>query len=311
VCGIIPAPCRERRHKFLRKNSCGSLTIPFMSTANSSTKTEGLRKIAYLSPAAEVSMADRWFEIASIDHFWVQRRFEVFQKLGGGLISKTAKLAEIGCGHGLMQRQIEIAYGRGVTGFDLNDFALKQNLSRQSGVYCYDIFQRDPALKSAFEIIFLFDVLEHIADEDSFLSALMFHLAPEGKLIVNVPAGQWAYSEYDVAAGHVRRYAIEDFQALAKRNKLEITNWTYWGLPLIPTLMIRKLWLMGEGDQSKIITSGFDARSTWINRTMGSLAGLEWIPQKFLGTSLMAILRGTSDRLNASAAGKSISTGDS
>ena len=137
-------------------------------------------------------MADRWFEIASIDHFWVQRRFEVFQSLGGELLSGAGEIAEVGCGHGLMQRQIELAYGRGVAGFDLNEFALKQNLSRQSNVYCYDIFQMNSNLKEKFAVIFLFDVLEHITEEDRFLSALLFHLAPGGRLVINVPAGQWA-----------------------------------------------------------------------------------------------------------------------
>jgi SAM-dependent methyltransferase len=262
-----------------------------MSPAISNTEASGLRKIEYLSPAAEVSMADRWFEIASIDHFWVRRRFEVFQSLGGELLSCAGEIAEIGCGHGLMQRQIELAYGRGVAGFDLNSFALKQNLSRQSNVYCYDIFQMNSDLKERFEVIFLFDVLEHITDEDGFLSALLFHLAPQGRLIINVPAGQWAFSEYDTAAGHVRRYGIHDLRAVAARSGLEIHDWTYWGLPLVPTLLIRKLWLTGKRDQSEIITSGFDSRSQWINRALGSIARLEWIPQKLLGTSLMAVLQ--------------------
>jgi hypothetical protein len=262
-----------------------------MSSRQSIPKAGELRKIEYLSPGAEVSMADRWFEIASIDHFWVRRRFEVFQVLAGELISGAGEIAEIGCGHGLLQRQIELAYGRSVAGFDLNEYALRQNLSQQSGVNCYDIFQRNPALKEKFDMIFLFDVLEHISEEDSFLSALMFHLSPRGRLILNVPAGQWAFSEYDVAAGHVRRYAIDDLRKIALRNRLEILDWTYWGLPLIPTLMVRKVWLTGKRDQSKIITSGFDSRTPWINEALGALARLEWIPQKFLGTSLMAVLK--------------------
>ena len=76
----------------------------------------------------------------------------------------------------------------------------------------------------------------------------------------------------------------------SERNRLEIRRWTYWGLPLVPTLMVRKLWLAGQHDQSKIITTGFDARAAWVNRTLGALAGCEWIPQKLLGTSLLAIL---------------------
>jgi 2-polyprenyl-3-methyl-5-hydroxy-6-metoxy-1,4-benzoquinol methylase len=249
------------------------------------------RKIEYLSTPAEVSMADRWFEIASGDHFWVRRRFEVLQGLAAGIISDAQEMAEVGCGHGLLQRQVEDAYAREVTGFDLNEYALKQNVSRRSRVCCYDIFQRDPALHWNFDVLFLFDVLEHIADEDRFLDALLFHLKPKGKLVINVPAGQWAFSSYDSAAGHVRRYSIRTLRERARRNGLEMREWSYWGLPLVPTLVLRKLWLMGQHDQSRIIASGFDSRSTAINSALGALSRCEWIPQKLFGTSLMAILQ--------------------
>jgi SAM-dependent methyltransferase len=248
------------------------------------------RAITYLSLPAEVSMADRWFEVAGIDHFWIRRRFEVFRRVAGGLLAKAREIAEMGCGHGLLQLQIETAYDREVTGFDLNEVALKQNVSRRSAVNCYDIYQKNPALKGKFDLIFLFDVLEHITDEDSFLSALLFHLAPGGKLAMNVPAGMWAYSEYDVAAGHVRRYSIPTLRKTAARNNLVIKQCTYWGLPLVPTLVLRRLWLQGQHDKDKIISAGFDSRSDTINRLMGMISRCEPIPQKFLGTSLMAVL---------------------
>ncbi len=236
-------------------------------------------------------MADRWFEVSSIDHFWVRRRFQVLQRLCGSRISNAKEMAEIGCGHGLLQRQIEIAYGRRVTGFDLNDYALRRNVSRQSPVCCYNIFQMEPCLHKKFDLIFLFDVLEHISDEGSFLEATLFHLASNGMLVINVPAGQWAYSAYDVAAGHVRRYVAATLRKVARRNGLAIQNWTFWGLPLVPSLIARKLWLMGKSDRDQIITAGFDSRSPAINNALGFLSRLEWIPQKLLGTSLMAVLR--------------------
>src|ERR1700690_621622 len=135
-----------------------------MPPASPATEAPSPRKIEYLSPAAKVSMADRWFEIASVDHFWVRRRFEVLKRLENSLIAGAREMAEIGCGHGLLQRQIEDAFNREITGFDLNDYALKQNVSRRSRVCCYDIFQRNPALHEKYDAIFLFDVLEHIAD---------------------------------------------------------------------------------------------------------------------------------------------------
>ena len=237
-------------------------------------------------------MADRWFEIAAIDHFWVRRRFEVLRRLAGSLIPHALEIAEIGCGHGLLQRQIEVAYGREVTGFDLNEFALKQNLSRLSDICCYDIHQQDLSLHERFDLVFLFDVLEHIADEDRFLAAVKFHLAPGGKLVVNVPAGKWAYSAYDEAAGHVRRYSIRTLQDTAERNRLQIAKSSYWGLPLAPTLLLRRLWLLGkrDRDRDKIISDGFSPRTKVLNRLLSLVSTCEPIPQRFLGTSIMAVL---------------------
>lgn len=130
------------------------------------SETSEMRNIEYLSPPAQVSMADAWYQIAALEHFWIRRRFQVFQQLAGDLVAKAKEIAEIGCGHGILQRQVEDAYGRAVTGFDLNDFALRQNISRKSLVCCYDIFRAEQSLKQKFNLLFLFDVLEHLDDED-------------------------------------------------------------------------------------------------------------------------------------------------
>jgi SAM-dependent methyltransferase len=249
------------------------------------------REITYLSAPADVSMADRWYDIASVDHFWIRRRFKVLQVLAGDLISEARTIAEIGCGNGILQRQIEDAYGKEVAGFDLNEAALKINVSRQSAVNCYDIFQKHADLQERFGVIFLFDVLEHITDERGFLGALLYHLAPGGHLILNVPAGQWAFSEYDRAAGHVRRYSIRTLRNAVEPTHLEITSWTYWGMPLAPTLLLRKLWLLGMQKKDEIISSGFDTGSKPMNQLLGLLADCEFIPQKLIGTSLMSVLR--------------------
>lgn len=259
-------------------------------TVNSRSEAASQRTIAYLSSPAEVSMADRWFEIASMDHFWIRRRFDVLQKLAGDLVAASRTMAEIGCGHGLLQRQIEDRYGLQVAGFDLNEFALKQSISRHSPVSCYDIFQSDPSLHAKFDTIFLFDVLEHITDESGFLRAVLFHLAPEGRIILNVPAGQWAYSEYDRAVGHVRRYSIETLRETAARSQLRVEKWTYWGLPLIPTLILRNLWIKRTPNKPGIISSGFESKSKAVNRLLGFASRFEVIPQKIVGTSLMVIL---------------------
>jgi len=262
-----------------------------MATANSTTDTAYPRKIEYLSRPTEVSMTDGYFELASLDHFWVGRRFEVFRILAGELVTGAREMAEVGCGHGILQRQVEQQYGRELTGFDLNENGLKHNLSKFSRVCSYDIHQRLEPLRARFDLVFLWDVLEHISNEDKFLQALVFHMAPGGRLVVNVPAGEWAYSGYDRAAGHVRRYSIHTLRKVAERNQLDLKKWSYWGLPLVPVLLVRKLWCLRKDSLSKTYSAGFDPESTTVNGALGALSRCEWIPQKLAGTSLMAVFQ--------------------
>jgi len=236
-------------------------------------------------------MSDYWFDITGINNFWIRRRFAVLHRLTWKFIAEVQHIAEVGCGHGLLQRQIEDAYQKPVVGFDLNEYALKRNVSRHSKLYCYDISDRHPGMAKRFDLVFLFDVLEHVREEDDFLAAVKFHLTDGGMLLVNVPAGQWAYSTYDQAVGHVRRYSANTLRRVAERNDLIFDRWSYWGLPLIPTLLARKLWLAGRKDQKEIVSRGIDAGSGIANSMLGLLSACEVIPQRLVGTSLMAVVR--------------------
>lgn len=245
-------------------------------------------RIRYLSPAAAVSMADDWYGIASLNHFWIRRRFEVLRRLADETIRRASAIAEVGCGHGLLQRQIEDSYGREVTGFDLNELALKQTASRTSAVCCYDLFQKNPQFEGSFDLILLFDVLEHLQNEDEFVKAIQFHLAPQGKILINVPALQPLWLTYDVAAGHFRRYNIEALNRVAQRNGMAIGEWSYWGGPLTPLLALRKLWLAARPPE-KVISTGFDPGSDVMNRLLLWLSQCERVPQHLVGSSLMAV----------------------
>jgi len=247
--------------------------------------TEG--RITYLSAAIPVSMGDWWFDIATVDHFWIQRRFAVMRRLADPIVRTAKRAAEIGCGSGLQQRCIEDYYGIPVAGFELNEVALEKNVSRLSPLYCYNIHQRNPELGGRFDLLLLFDVLEHIEDESGFLQAVKFHLAESGTLLINVPAHQFLHSDYDVAQGHFRRYSIDGLARVCGQNGFRVEACSYWGLPLVPLLLARKLVSMQRSDGK----AGFDTHGRTINKVLSWLAHAEPLPQRFLGTSVMAVLK--------------------
>lgn len=253
------------------------------------------REITYLSQPEPVSMGDAWFDIASTSHFWIRRRFEVLRKLAPQFGWPHLKLAEIGSGSGLVQRQFEDQFGAEVDGFDLNESALQNAVSRKSRCFCYNIHARVEQLRGVYDAIVLFDVIEHIDDDRGFLESALFHLKLGGSLIINVPALMQFFSAFDKAAGHVRRYAAEELIALVEGCGLKTTAWTYWGRPMLPLLAIRKRRLEKITDEDEILRDGLASRGTLGNMALLALSRCEFIPQHKSGTSLMLVAHRQSD----------------
>ena len=247
--------------------------------------------INYLSKPEGVSMGDAWFSVASPKHFWIRRRFQLLQKLAGDFPWRTSRLGEIGCGSGLVQRQVEDNFGTTMDGFDLNEYALKESVCQTSQRYCYNIHARDAAFKAIYEGMILFDVIEHLDDHQGFLESALFHVKPGGRVFINVPADAGLMSAYDKAAGHVRRYDSKMLLALAEACGLRVESWSYWGWPLRPLLSVRKWQLRNATDPDAILRSGFTPPGAIGNAMLMLLSQFERIPQHHSGSSLMLVAR--------------------
>lgn len=245
-------------------------------------------RYATLSAARPVHMADEWYAIANLEHFWIRRRFEVLRALCGPLLEGRPGVAEVGCGNGLVQRQLEDEIGVAVDGFDLNTHALEQSLCRRGRLACYDVHDRNDRLRGLYDLVLLLDVLEHVEDEAGFLDDAAFLAVPGGHLVVNVPASPRLYSRYDAAAGHLRRYTPRSLLEAGRRCGLEPLRWTFWGLPLVPLAAARKLAVRAAAPDD-VIRLGFRPPAAFLNRWLAWLARLEPLPQHWFGTSLLAV----------------------
>ncbi|OJJ13891.1 hypothetical protein BKI52_45265 [marine bacterium AO1-C] len=89
----------------------------------------------------------------------------------------------------------------------------------------------------------LFDVLEHIEDDQQLLAQLYKALAPQGWLLISVPAFQFLFSDFDREVGHYRRYTLRKLSQKLAQCGFEIQYKTYLFLPL-PLLIwpIRKFY---------------------------------------------------------------------
>jgi SAM-dependent methyltransferase len=84
-----------------------------------------------------------------------------------------------------------------------------------------------PFRDASFDLVSAFDVLEHCEPESGALAEMRRVLAPGGRLLLSVPAYQWAWSDHDVAAGHHRRYTRERLVTALERAGFQVDRCTH------------------------------------------------------------------------------------
>src|SRR6266566_9632957 len=145
---------------------------------------------------------------AEANHFWFRSRNRC---IGAAtrLIPDAGSIKDVlehGCGTGFVLAELQRLFpGARVTGADLFAEGLALARRRFAGPLIQtDILQC--SFREAFDLIGLFDVLEHLDDDLHALRALREQLRPGGCLLLTVPAHMVLWSDYDVASGHRRRY---------------------------------------------------------------------------------------------------------
>ncbi|HEY0642124.1 MAG TPA: class I SAM-dependent methyltransferase [Nocardioides sp.] len=84
-----------------------------------------------------------------------------------------------------------------------------------------------PFADGTFDVVSAFDVVEHCADDSRAVAELVRVLAPGGRMLLSVPAYQWAWSDHDVQAGHHRRYTRAELVGLVERTGTRVVRATY------------------------------------------------------------------------------------
>lgn len=86
--------------------------------------------------------------------------------------------------------------------------------------------------RESFDVIFSFDVLEHIEQDAEALAQWFAWLRPGGHMLLSVPAHMHLWTAGDEWAGHFRRYERESLLALLKREGFEVDVFECYGFPL-------------------------------------------------------------------------------
>ncbi|MGE4564300.1 MAG: trans-aconitate 2-methyltransferase [Victivallaceae bacterium] len=174
-------------------------------------------------------------------HYWERARAAFVLKLLDSLDESTGTLLDVGCGDGyLVRRMAERFPERHFFAVD-SAFTPEQMTNLRTD-------RIEPATMIDFEnpgrcnAATLFDVLEHIDDDDAFLSSLYAYLAPGGQAVFTVPAFQFLFGAHDRMLSHFRRYSHPELVAKLRRAGFEVTESGYFFSSLLgPRLLLKCL----------------------------------------------------------------------
>lgn len=105
----------------------------------------------------------------------------------------------------------------------------------------YHVDLRRLGWQDRWDVVFLLDVLEHIADDELVLQQIARALRPGGLAFVTTPALNVLRTYNDDLEHHVRRYSRRDFRRLADACGLELTDARYFMFFLSPVLIASRL----------------------------------------------------------------------
>ncbi len=177
--------------------------------------------------------------------------------------------ADLGCGTG--------GFGLAIKNkFDMEDVVLVDNnpdaLNKISKAACSNVLALD--LETDFSLPFhpnlitCMDVIEHLKEDDLFLSRLFKILKPGGLLVISTAAHPFLYSSWDKKLGHYRRYSKSALVAKLTLAGFKITEAYYGWSFLFPAAPYR---FMSSHRQEKL---EYPVVPRWLNQTL--IAASKW-----------------------------------
>lgn len=151
-----------------------------------------------------------------------------------------------------------------------------------------------PRLQSnTYDVVTLLDVLEHLEDDRDSLSEVYRILAPNGIVLLTVPAFMFLWTSHDERAHHYRRYRRGDLMEKLKSAGFEPELVSYYNFFLFPPIALVRF--IQKFFAPKNETSDFSRSPKTLNSFFAALFGFERFLLRHVslpfGVSLVAVAR--------------------
>ena len=185
----------------------------------------------YFAELFRLESGNYWFRARNALLIWALRKY----------FPQARDYLEIGCGTGYVLAGV--AAGRPDLKLHASEISSRGLPFAAGRVPQAELFQMDArAIPFAghFDIIGLFDVLEHIEDDRGVLAQACRALRPGGGLILTVPQHRFLWSRYDEHAHHVRRYSAAEIAEKVAAAGFKIMMTTSFVSLLLPLMLLSR-----------------------------------------------------------------------
>ena len=176
------------------------------------------------------------------DHPWFRHRLKLILKAFSVHVGKNEDVLEVGAGTGHTARALREEGYASLSVGELHRNGLLY--AKQYGfekLYQFDL--RSPPFRDHFDVVALFDVLEHINEDELAVRNILGMLRPGGRIVLTVPAHGWLWSRIDELSSHYRRYDRKGLMSLLASAGFEVLECRYFFTALVPGLLVRSLLL--------------------------------------------------------------------
>lgn len=168
-------------------------------------------------------------------HWWFAGRRRIIESFLQRYCPKAVCALDIGAGTGYNTLLLE-NYAQKVCALEPAEAAVKLFKNKNVTVFQSDLISF--ASPRQFDLVTLFDVLEHIEDDNAALMKIRGLISRGGKVILTVPAFSLLWSKHDEVHRHFRRYTKQILQNAVKKAGFTVIRMTYFNFYLFPIVLI-------------------------------------------------------------------------
>ena len=173
-------------------------------------------------------------------HFWMVARNKLVLRVFDKYVNREDAIVEIGAGTANVTRYLK---ENGYDNISIGDVHLKAlEYGGKYGVkrrYQFDIVKAP--FSEHFDVVGMFDVLEHTDDDFAVAKSVYKMLKKGGKIILTVPAHMWLWSREDAIPSHRRRYEVDQLKDLFERSGFKVLEVSAFFISILPLLYLRRL----------------------------------------------------------------------